>query len=60
MCRVTIGEPMIVQQENPNLTRPYDATTKKMYDSVQGNPKGTEFVIFDNKQSYGEYLITYQ
>ncbi|KAG2386078.1 hypothetical protein C9374_003227 [Naegleria lovaniensis] len=60
MCRVIIGEPMVVPSQNKNLTRPYDPTKDKMYDSVQGNPTGTEFVIFDNKQAYAEYLVTYK
>ena len=60
MCRVVTGEPMEVKQKNSTLTRPFDPTTNKMYDCVKGNPNGTEYVIFDNKQSYAEYCIIYK
>ncbi|KAL9649388.1 hypothetical protein ABK040_014299 [Willaertia magna] len=59
LCKVAIGEPMVVQQPNSSLKRPYDSSAQKMYDSVKGNQTGTEYVIFDNKQAYPEYRITY-
>ena len=59
VCRVIVGSAMRVAQKNQSLTRPFDASTGITYDSVQGGPNGTEYVIFDNAHAYPEYCITY-
>jgi poly [ADP-ribose] polymerase 7/11/12/13 len=56
MCRVALGE---VGQGKHGLRRPPSKPGKKgdLYDSVSNG--SNVFVIFDNHQSYPEYIVTF-
>ncbi|EFC49258.1 predicted protein [Naegleria gruberi] len=60
VCKVVVGESLRVAQKDNTLRRPQDKTTGKMYDSVQGGPTGTEYVVFDNESPYPGYIVIYK
>ena len=61
MANVIIGNTIVKNPDNSLKDPPLiDGSTQVRYDSVKGNTGGSDVImLYSNKKSYPEYLITY-
>lgn len=59
LCRVCLGTPYVTAdtQELRGLRRPPHRTAETLYDSVVAGAQPPEYVVFDRRQVYPEYVI---
>lgn len=63
VSRVTLGDPYYQQTIHPSLRRPPERGgmfgAGVLFDSIVANTEHREFVIYDHRQAYPEYLVLF-
>jgi hypothetical protein len=63
LARVAVGDSIKLKSDSTLRMPPLkqNSTKEERYDSVEGNTGGSDiFIVYENKQAYPSYLITYQ